>query len=57
MKRLALVLALAAASECVTVTAADAGTLFADANQLTYFSEHDVVYSLAVAAMLPGDAC
>jgi hypothetical protein len=48
---------LAAAATCVVVPAADAGTLFTDANQLTFFSEGGVVYSIAVVAMLPGDVC
>ena len=48
---------LAAATDCATVTAAAAATVFSDANQLTFFSENDVVYSIAVVAMLPGDTC
>lgn len=48
---------LATATECVIVTAAAAGTVFSDANQLTFFTESDVVYSVAVVAMLPGDTC
>lgn len=48
---------LATATDCAMVTADAAGSVFADANQLTFFSEGDVVYSLAVVAMLPGDTC
>lgn len=64
---------LADASSCVVVPAAAVGTLFADANQLTFFSSDfssddtsatpstlavtSTVYSVSVVAMLPGDTC
>ena len=48
---------LADAAECVAVPAADVGELFADANQLTFFTEGDVTYQVAVKPQLPGDGC
>lgn len=52
---------LADASECATVDAAAAGTVFTDATQLTFFTEpdasgSDVVYQLSATPVLPGDA-
>ncbi len=49
--------ALADASGCVNVPAADFATLFEQANQLTFFTDGGVTYSLAVKPQLPGDAC
>ena len=49
---------LAAATDCARVDATAVGTLFIDATQNTFFRQHDVVYSLAVRGVLPGDpAC
>ena len=47
--------ALADASECVLADASKLGDVLATANQLTWFSEAGVTYSLAVAIALPGD--
>jgi hypothetical protein len=46
---------LAVATDCVTLTAEQAGTLLTDAKQNTYFREGDVVYFVAAAVVLPGD--
>jgi hypothetical protein len=51
---------LADASECATADAAAIGTVFIDANQLTFFTETDasgaeLVYSVAATQVLPGD--
>ncbi len=46
---------LATAADCARLSAEAAGTLFAAADQLTYFSQDRVLYRLAVAAVLPGD--
>ena len=48
---------LAAASECVVVTADAAGTTLSDATQLTFFTDADVTYRVAAVALLPGDTC
>ena len=48
---------LASASECAEVDAAKIGTLFSDANQLTFFVEDGTTYMVAVVAVLPGDTC
>lgn len=47
---------LADAGTCAQVDATKVGTLFTDANQLTFFQDGAVVYQLALAAMLPGDS-
>lgn len=49
--------ALADAAECALVAASEVGELFASANQLTFFTEGDVTYELAVGPLLPGDTC
>lgn len=46
---------LASANECARVSADAARTLFADANQNTFFRDDDATYRLAVAGVLPGD--
>lgn len=48
---------LAEAAECVAIPAADVTELFATSNQLTFFTEDDVTYQLAVKPQLPGDSC
>jgi len=48
---------LASAAECAEVDAAAVGTLFGDANQLTFFVEDDTTYMVSAVAMLPGDSC
>jgi hypothetical protein len=49
---------LSAAAECARVSAAAAGTVFADATTATFFRQGEALYSLAVAGVLPGDpAC
>ncbi len=48
---------LADATECLAIPAVEVGDLFADANQLTFFTSDDVTYQLAVKPQLPGDAC
>ncbi|MAT04343.1 MAG: hypothetical protein CL424_04785 [Acidimicrobiaceae bacterium] len=48
---------LAAASDCLEMPAADVGSVFADANQLTFFEQDAVTYQLAVKPQLPGDSC
>jgi len=47
---------LADSTACASVAAAKVNGLFAEATQLTFFAESDVVYQLAVIAALPGDA-
>lgn len=47
---------LADSTECAAVPAANVGTLFTGATQLTFFQENGLVYQLAVTATLPGDA-
>jgi hypothetical protein len=50
--------ALADATDCARLTADAAGSTFSDANQNTYFRDAGVLYSVAVAGVLPGDpAC
>jgi hypothetical protein len=49
--------ALADAAECAVVPADAAGTIFSDADQLTYFTEKGVVYFVSAVATLPGDTC
>ncbi|CAB4598716.1 unannotated protein [freshwater metagenome] len=49
---------LATATDCARLSASAAGSVFADATQLTWFRQGDAVYQLAVAGVLPGDpAC
>ncbi len=48
---------LADAADCVAIPAADVKDLFATSNQLTFFTEGDVTYQLAVKPLLPGDSC
>lgn len=48
---------LADAGECAAIPASEVGDLFADANQLTFFSEDGMTYQLAVKPQLPGDSC
>ncbi|HEX6656777.1 MAG TPA: hypothetical protein VF065_01770 [Ilumatobacter sp.] len=48
---------LATASECAAVPAAEVGNLFADANQLTFFTEDGITYQVTVKPQLPGDSC
>jgi hypothetical protein len=48
---------LADADDCVAIPAADVMDLFATSNQLTFFTEDDVTYQLAVKPQLPGDSC
>lgn len=47
---------LADSAQCATLPATKGDSLFADATQLTFFQEGDVVYQLSVVAALPGDA-
>ena len=47
---------LADSAECAVVDAAKVDRLFADATQLTFFQEGDLVYQLSVIAVLPGDS-
>jgi hypothetical protein len=50
---------LADAGECATADAATVGTVFTDANQLTFFTDAasaaELVYSVAATQVLPGD--
>lgn len=46
---------LAAANDCAVVDAADIGTLFNEATQITRFVDAGVKYVLAVRPLLPGD--
>ncbi len=46
---------LADATNCITLTAQQAGTVLADAKQDTYFSDGDSLYFVAAAVLLPGD--
>lgn len=46
---------LADATECAVIDASKGDALFAEATQLTFFQEGDVVYQLSVIAVLPGD--
>ena len=48
---------LASAVDCAEVDAAKVGTLFSDANQLTFFVEDGTTYMVAAVAVLPGDTC
>lgn len=48
---------LADAAECAEVPAAEVADLFADATQLTYFTDGDVTYQIAAKPLLPGDSC
>ena len=47
---------LAEATECAVIDAEKGDALFADATQLTFFQEGELVYQLSVIAVLPGDA-
>ncbi len=49
--------ALGDAVECAIASAATVGALLTEANQLTYFTEGDVIYQVSAIAFLPGDAC
>lgn len=46
-----------ASAECVEIDATSIMDTFADANQLTFFEQGDVVYQLAVKPVLPGTEC
>ena len=46
---------LADATVCALVPAAAVEAVFAEANQLTYFTEGAVVYQVTAVAALPGD--
>ena len=48
---------LASAAECAEVPASFGDPLFTDATQLTYFTEGDVTYQLAVVQRYPGRSC
>jgi len=51
---------LADAAECALIPAeavSVADALFAEATQITFFKEADVVYQVAAVALLPGDVC
>ncbi|MCU1388535.1 MAG: hypothetical protein JWL72_1873 [Ilumatobacteraceae bacterium] len=48
---------LASAATCVVVPASTAGTILTDADQLTYFTDAGITYSVAAAPLLPGDHC
>ena len=48
---------LAEAGECVVVPAEAVGDLFVDADQLTLFSENDVVYQVIAVQQLPHRSC
>ena len=48
---------LAAASVCARISAAKLGNLFADANQLTFFTEGGTTFMVAAVGELPGDTC
>jgi len=48
---------LADAAECAEVPASVGDSLFADATQLTYFTDADVTYQLAVVQQYPGRTC
>lgn len=47
---------LADSAQCAKVAADKVDDLFANANQLTFFEEDEVIYQLAVVGVLPGDA-
>ncbi len=49
--------ALADASNCIAIPAAEVTALFADANQLTFFQTGDTVYQVTPKQRLPGSAC
>jgi hypothetical protein len=46
---------LATAAECARVTAAAAGTVFADADSNTIFQQSEQLYRISAAGVLPGD--
>ena len=48
---------LADAEECAELPAAEAEALFADANQLTFFTDNDVTYQVAAVQQVPGRTC
>lgn len=48
---------LADAAECTMIPAAEVGSLFADANQLTFFDDDGVTYQVLARPILPGDEC
>lgn len=50
-------LLLADAADCIEVPAGSVQDLFAEANQLTFFTQDDVTYQLSVRPQLPGDGC
>lgn len=48
---------LAAASECAELPRGEGDLLFSDANQLTFFKQAGVTYSVAAVLQLPGRSC
>ena len=48
---------LADAAECAELPADEAEPVFADANQLTFFTESDVTYQVAAVQQVPGRTC
>lgn len=48
---------LASADECVEIAADAVASTFAEADQLSFFEQGDVTYSLAVKPLLPGSGC
>jgi hypothetical protein len=48
---------LADAAECAELPAAEGAPLFADANQLTFFTEGGVTYQVAATPTVPGRSC
>lgn len=46
-----------ATADCVEIAADAIGDTFAEANQLTFFEQGDVIYQLAVKPQLPGASC
>ena len=49
--------ALADASTCARISAATLGNLFADADQLTFFTDGGTTFMVAAVGELPGDTC
>jgi hypothetical protein len=48
-------MSLASAETCARVDESAVGSLFLDARQNTFFKDGDIVYSVGVAGVLPGD--
>ncbi len=48
---------LADAAECAELPVADGEALFADATQLTFFTDADVTYQVAAVQQVPGRTC